>query len=63
MTFPLPEGDLVRKAFLWIHEKRQETPRPALVDLVESAGKKFNLSPKECEYLFDFYSKPVEDDC
>ncbi len=58
MTFPMPEGESIRKAVRWISEKREERPRPSLVTLIEQAGQTFNLSPKECHWLFDFFSKP-----
>ncbi|MBI4775847.1 MAG: hypothetical protein HY788_17025 [Deltaproteobacteria bacterium] len=57
MTYPMPEGELFRKAIRWISERRELPERPALSKLIEEAGKIFNLSPKDQEFLFDFLTR------
>jgi hypothetical protein len=57
MTYPMPEGELFRKAVRWISERRRLPNRPALPQLIEEAGKKFNLSPKDQEFLLDFLTR------
>lgn len=47
----LPEGTLLRKAVHWIGERRLEQPDLPLVRLVDEAGKRFDLTPKDEEFL------------
>lgn len=54
MAVPLPEGELLRKAVRWISEQRELVPRPPLAELIDEAGKRFNLSPKDSEFLLTF---------
>jgi hypothetical protein len=56
MTVPLPEGELLRKAVRWISEQRELVPRPSLAELIDEAGKRFNLSPKDSEFLLSFFT-------
>ncbi len=53
----LPEGEELRKAVTWISEERQTDPEASLVKLIQSASMKFDLSPKDAEYLAQFYSE------
>ena len=46
-----PEGEDLRKAVRWISEERKYKPEKKLFKLVVEAGLKFNLSPKDGEYL------------
>jgi len=51
-----PQGENVRKAVKWISDKRQyerETCGP-LGKLIEEASRKFDLSPKDQEFIFRF---------
>jgi len=49
-----PEGEDLRKAIKWISEMRQEVPDKSLTRLVEEAGTKFDLPPKDQEFLYRF---------
>jgi len=49
-----PEGEDLRKAVKWISEMRQEAPDKPLNRLVEEAGVKFDLAPKDEEFLYRF---------
>ncbi len=49
-----PEGEELRKAVKWISEMRQEGPEQSLSRLVEQAGVRFDLSPKDQEFLYRF---------
>ncbi|MDZ7833151.1 MAG: hypothetical protein U5L07_15485 [Desulfobacterales bacterium] len=49
-----PEGEDLRKAIKWISEMRQEEPDKSLTRLVEEAGAKFDLPPKDQEFLYRF---------
>jgi hypothetical protein len=54
-----PQGESVRKAVKWISEKRQYEPETCgqLATLVEQASQKFDLSPKDQDFLFRFFAK------
>jgi len=56
MAVPLPEGELLRRAISWISERRELVPKPSLAELIDKAGKRFNLSPKDCEFLVHFFT-------
>jgi hypothetical protein len=56
MTGVAPESEKVRKAVQWISDKRQYEEGGPLTTLVEQASERFNLSPKEEEFLFRFFS-------
>jgi hypothetical protein len=60
MTTIMPEGENIRKAVKWISELRKDNTCPALNKLVEEACAKFDLSPKEANYLLDFFTKGSE---
>ena len=62
MAVPLPEGELLRKAVRWISEQRELVPRPSLAELIDEAGKRFNLSPKDSEFLFSFFTSAQKQD-
>jgi hypothetical protein len=51
MTTIQPEGDLIRKAVQWISDELQDHPEENRRKLMELAAVKFNLSPKDVEYL------------
>ncbi|MBI9084575.1 MAG: hypothetical protein JEZ11_13330 [Desulfobacterales bacterium] len=52
----IPEGEDLRKAVKWISEERKAGPGKSLKKLVGEASVKFNLSPKDADFLtrFDF---------
>jgi hypothetical protein len=56
MSSILPEGTSLRKAVQWISKMREEgkTPLPTLVD---QACMRFNLSPKDAEFLSRFFTE------
>ncbi len=49
-----PEGEILRKAVKWVSEERTYNPQLSLNQLIESAGLKFDLSPKDAEFLARF---------
>ena len=53
-----PLGANVRKAVQWISDKRQYEPDTSgpLATLVEKAAQRFDLSPKDQDFLFRFFS-------
>jgi len=55
MTNVMPEGDAIRKAVRWISAELEEDPKKPLQRLVNDAVQRFDLSPKEGEFLIGFY--------
>ena len=49
-----PKGEDLRKAVKWISEKRKHEHVGDLKQLVDDACLKFNLSPKDAEFLYRF---------
>jgi len=50
-----PEGKNVREAIKWIAENLKEDQSIGPMKLIEEAGARFNLSPKDEEFLRSFY--------
>ena len=46
-----PKSENFRKAFKWVAEERKFSPGKEIRALVEEASIKFNLSPKEADFL------------
>jgi len=55
MTTIMPQSELTRKAVAWICEKQEDGQGDALNTLIEEAAVRFNLSPKDVEFLQRFY--------
>ncbi len=49
-----PEGEEIKKAVKWVSEKRKFEPEKDLNEIIEKACIKFDLSPKEAEFLRRF---------
>ena len=60
MTTVMPQSELVKKAAAYIDEHRKEHP-DNLNKLLDKAGMRFNLSPKEAEMLKDFFKQSESD--
>jgi len=54
MTTVMPQSELTRKAVAWISE--QQTAGKTLAAVLEEAGLRFNLGPKEQEFLREFFT-------
>jgi len=52
-----PKGEKVRQAVKWISSERMEDPEKKLTALLRDAALRFNLSPREEAFLFDFYKE------
>jgi hypothetical protein len=55
MATILPEGEKIRQAVKWISAERLEDETKTLSVLIGQAALKFNLSPKDEDYLNSFY--------
>ena len=56
MSSIMPEGAAIRKAVQWISKMRQEGNNP-LATLIDQACVRFNLSPKDSEFLNRFFTE------
>lgn len=56
MTTVMPQSELMRKAVAWIGE--QKAAGTPLGKALEEAGMRFNLGPKEQEFLREFFKNP-----
>jgi hypothetical protein len=56
MSSILPEGTSLRKAVQWISKMREEGTA-SLPTLVDQACVRFNLSPKDAEFLGRFFTE------
>ena len=52
----LPEGEQLRKAIKWISDMRLDNPGAGLPKLIGEACLKFDLSPKDSEFLMHFFA-------
>ena len=55
MTTVMPEGENLQKAIKWISINFEENKNQSLGPLIEKAVFKFDLSPKDSEFLFGFF--------
>ncbi|MBU0485574.1 MAG: hypothetical protein KKB30_13800 [Proteobacteria bacterium] len=46
-----PTGDKMRKAICWISETIQANPEKTRTTVIREAETRFDLSPKECDFL------------
>jgi len=46
-----PKGEKVKKALVWSAEMQTTHPEMKRREIIEKAQIRFNLSPKECEFL------------
>jgi hypothetical protein len=52
----MPQSELMRNAVAWVNE-HLSLPGSSLKKLLDEAGMRFNLGPKEQDFLRDFFSK------
>ena len=57
MATIVPKGEKVRKALKWISDSRLEDEKKSISLLIQEAGLKYNLSPKEEAFLVNFYKE------
>ena len=56
MSSIMPEGTAIRKAVQWISKTREEGNTP-ITSLIDQACVRFNLSPKDAEFLNRFFTE------
>lgn len=47
----------VKRAVVWISEERRDAPDKSLTALLDEAAMRFNLGPKDWEFLHRFFEK------
>ncbi|UCB50856.1 MAG: hypothetical protein JSW56_08380 [Deltaproteobacteria bacterium] len=52
-----PKGEQLRQAIRWISAERQENENSSIPGLIAAAALRFNLSPKDEEFLRSFYEE------
>ena len=57
MSTTLPEGEDLKKAIKWISSCLEDTPDQPISKLVEKAVFTYDLSPKDADFLFNFFHK------
>jgi len=57
----LPEGEELRRAVKWISDNIQENSEKPIHRLVQEAIFKYNLSPKDAEFLIGFFRERKEE--
>jgi hypothetical protein len=58
----LPSGDKMKKALCWISEMLKDHPEKNRQQVISEAEIRFDLSPKECDFL-DRKVRDVGSDC
>ena len=57
MSTILPEGEDLRKAIKWISSNLEDDPGQSINKLIEKAVFTYDLSPKDGDFLFNFFHK------
>lgn len=57
MSNLLPDGEELKRAIKWVSGNLQDDSAQPLSPLVQQAIFKFDLSPRDAEYLLNFYRK------
>jgi len=52
-----PDGEDLRRAVKWVSETLMDNPDQPVKPLVQEAIFKFDLSPRDADFLIDFYNK------
>jgi hypothetical protein len=55
MTTVMPQSELMRQAVAWISERKASGT--SLAKILEEAGMRFNLSPKDQDFLREFFAE------
>ena len=55
MATIMPESELVQKAIKWISANLEEDDKQPIPKLIEKAVFKFDLSPKDTDFLMNFF--------
>jgi len=53
----LPDGEDLRRAIKWIAGNLQDNPYHPVMPLINEAVFKYDLSPRDADFLISFYSR------
>ena len=53
----MPQSELVRQAVTWIDDELQKAPCKGLEAVVDDAAMRFNLSPRDVDFLLRFFQE------
>ncbi len=53
-----PAGDALKRALLWLDERRRDEPAASRTKLIDEAALRFDLSPNEVEFLLTRWGAP-----
>jgi hypothetical protein len=56
----LPAGEDIRRAVKWVSDNLREDPEQSVQPLVQNAIFKFDISPKDAEFLIGFFGRSVQ---
>jgi hypothetical protein len=62
MATIVAEGEKVKQALKWISREREERTGSDLSGLIRDASMRFNLSPKDEEFLYAFFKENAQGD-
>jgi hypothetical protein len=51
----IPDSEALRRAIIWISENLKEKSEQSRNSLLQEAALRFNLSPKDTEFIHQFY--------
>ncbi len=57
MRDTLPEGEDLRRAVRWVSDHLQDNPEHDVKPLVQQAIFKFDLTPKDADWLIGFFGR------
>ena len=57
----MPDGEDIRRAVKWVSGNLQEDPDRSVQKLVHEAIFKFDLSPRDADFLIGFYSRQKDE--
>ena len=63
MTVIMPEGELLRRATVWICGERETCPGKSLSSCLDEAGMRYNLSPKDQRMLAELFADKKASPC
>ncbi|MCX5851536.1 MAG: hypothetical protein NT072_05710 [Deltaproteobacteria bacterium] len=55
-----PKGEHIRQAIKWLSARLEDNDGTPMGKLIEQAGREFDLSPLDQEFLISFYKKARE---
>ena len=61
MSELLPDGEEIRRAVKWVSESLTEKPDQPVGKFVQEAIFRFDLSPRDADFLIGFFSERKED--